>query len=268
MKSSKTLAKVLSLILVLTMILTLGACKKSDDKTATDTAKTTVSAEKSTSKKDKDADKKDKDADKKDKDEDKDKDSDKEKEEKTEKEDKTEKEEKTTAKKTYTSAEALELYKSAANKAKSSAASVNCDYETITKISGEIPALYESFGFKAGRTNNKYSSKDKFPVENQSYACNLTAADIKSASVTDNGSSKVVTIYVKDDDAGTYSHSKKCVSTISIPIGKWTCKGVVLRGTINDKGQMTNLYYSMPVYVTQGSDAFAFKLEQSWSIRW
>ncbi|MCQ2486586.1 MAG: hypothetical protein MJ129_01495 [Clostridia bacterium] len=266
MKSSKTLAKVLSLILVLTMILTLGACKKSDDKTATDTAKTTVSAEKSTSKKDKDADKKDKDADKKDKDEDKDKDSDKEKEEeKTEKEDK---EEKTTAKKTYTSAEALELYKSAANKAKSSAASVNCDYETITKISGEIPSLYESFGFKEGRTNNKYNSKDKFPVENQSYACNLTAADIKSASVTDNGSSKVVTIYVKDDDAGTYSHSKKCVSTISIPIGKWTCKGVVLRGTINDKGQMTNLYYSMPVYVTQGSDAFAFKLEQSWSIRW
>ena len=172
----------------------------------------------------------------------------------------------------YTAAEALELYKSAANKVKTTAKSATRTSETIRTISGSIPSLYSSFGFKEGTKTEKVVAKgaselkDKFPVEKKSYTCNLSASDIKSATVQSNGSSKVVTIVVKDDNPGTYSNSSKCVSTISIPIGTWTCKGVTLRGTIDANGRLTSLYYKMPTYVTQGSDAFAFSLEQNWSV--
>ena len=172
----------------------------------------------------------------------------------------------------YTSAEALELYKSAANKVKSTAKSATRTSETIRTISGSIPSMYSSFGFKEGTNSEKVVAsgvsalKDKFPVEGKSYTCNLSASDIKSATVQSNGSSKVVTIQVKDDNPGTYSNSSKCVSTISIPIGKWTCKGVILRGTIDAAGRLTSLYYKMPTYVTQGNDAFAFSLEQNWTV--
>ena len=172
----------------------------------------------------------------------------------------------------YTAAEALELYKSAANKVKTTAKSATRTSETIRTFSGSIPSLYSSFGFKEGTKTEKVVAKgaselkDKFPVEKKSYTCNLSASDIKSATVQSNGSSKVVTIVVKDDNPGTYSNSSKCVSTISIPIGTWTCKGVTLRGTIDANGRLTSLYYKMPTYVTQGSDAFAFSLEQNWSV--
>lgn len=172
----------------------------------------------------------------------------------------------------YTAAEALELYKSAANKVKTTAKSATRTSETIRTISGSIPSLYSSFGFKEGTKTEKVVAngsselKDKFPVEKKSYTCNLSASDIKSATVQNNGSSKVVTIVVKDDNPGTYSNSSKCVSTISIPIGTWTCKGVTLRGTIDANGRLTSLYYKMPTYVTQGSDAFAFSLEQNWTV--
>ena len=172
----------------------------------------------------------------------------------------------------YTAAEALELYKSAANKVKSTAKSATRTSETIRAISGSIPSMYSTFGFKEGTKTEKVVAsgaselKDKFPVEKKSYTCNLSASDIKSATVQNNGSSKVVTIVVKDDNPGTYSNSSKCVSTISIPIGTWTCKGVTLRGTIDANGRLTSLYYKMPTYVTQGSDAFAFSLEQNWTV--
>ena len=172
----------------------------------------------------------------------------------------------------YTAAEALELYKSAANKVKTTAKSATRTSETIRTISGSIPSLYSSFGFKEGTKSEKVVAngaselRDKFPVEKKNYTCNLSASDIKSATVQSNGSSKVVTIVVKDDNPGTYSNSSKCVSTISIPIGTWTCKGVTLRGTIDANGRLTSLYYKMPTYVTQGSDAFAFSLEQNWSV--
>ena len=172
----------------------------------------------------------------------------------------------------YTAAEALELYKSAANKVKSTAKSATRTSETIRTISGSIPSLYSSFGFKEGTKSEKVVAngsselKDKFPVEGKSYTCNLSASDIKSATVQSNGSNKVVTIVVKDDSEGTYDKSSKCVSTISIPIGKWTCKGVTLRGTIDANGRLTSLYYKMPTYVKQCSDAFAFSLEQNWTV--
>ncbi len=172
----------------------------------------------------------------------------------------------------YTAAEALELYKSAANKVKSTAKSATRTSETIRTISGSIPSMYSTFGFKEGTKTEKVVAKgsselkEKFPVEKKAYTCNLSASDIKSATVQSNGSSKVVTIVVKDDNPGTYSNSSKCVSTISIPIGTWTCKGVTLRGTIDANGRLTSLYYKMPTYVTQGSDAFAFSLEQNWTV--
>lgn len=172
----------------------------------------------------------------------------------------------------YTAAEALDLYKSAANKVKSTAKSATRTSESIKTISGSIPSLYSTFGFKEGTKTEKVVAngsselKEKFPVEGKSYTCNLSASDIKSATVQTSGSNKVVTIVVKDDSAGTYDKSSKCVSTISIPIGKWTCKGVTLRGTIDGNGRLTSLYYKMPTYVTQGSDAFAFSLEQNWTV--
>ncbi|MBP5272002.1 MAG: hypothetical protein ILO43_03415 [Clostridia bacterium] len=172
----------------------------------------------------------------------------------------------------YTAAEALELYKSAANKVKSNAKSATRTSETIKTISGSIPSLYSTFGFKEGTNTEKVVAsgssqlREKFPVEGKNYTCNLSASDIKSASVQVSGSNRIVTIVVKDDNPGTYSNSSKCVSTISIPIGTWTCKGVTLRGTIDGNGRLTSLYYKMPTYVTQGSDAFAFSLEQNWSV--
>lgn len=172
----------------------------------------------------------------------------------------------------YTAAEALELYKTAANKVKSNAKSATRTSETIKTISGSIPSLYSTFGFKEGTNSEKVVAsgssqlREKFPVEGKNYTCNLSASDIKSASVQTSGSNKIVTIVVKDDNPGTYSNSSKCVSTISIPIGTWTCKGVTLRGTIDGNGRLTSLYYKMPTYVTQGSDAFAFSLEQNWSV--
>ncbi len=87
----------------------------------------------------------------------------------------------------YTAAEALELYKSAANKVKTTAKSATRTSETIRTISGSIPSLYSSFGFKEGTKTEKVVAngsselKDKFPVEKKSYTCNLSASDIKSA---------------------------------------------------------------------------------------
>ncbi len=84
----------------------------------------------------------------------------------------------------YTAAEALELYKSAANKVKTTAKSATRTSETIRTISGSIPSLYSSFGFKEGTKTEKVVAKgaselkDKFPVEKKSYTCNLSASDI------------------------------------------------------------------------------------------
>lgn len=179
---------------------------------------------------------------------------------------------KAAAKTSYTDAEALELYKTAANKVKTTAKSATRNTETIKTIKGSIPSMYSSFGFKEGTKTEKVVAKGaselkaKFPVEKKSYTCDLSASDIVSAKVQTNGSNKIVTIVVKDDKPNTYSNSSKCVSTISIPIGKWTCKGVTLRGTIDGNGRLTSLYYNMPTYVSQGSDEFAFSLEQNWSV--
>lgn len=177
--------------------------------------------------------------------------------------------------KSYTTvSEILDFYKAAANPLKSSStAEATRTKEVITAISGSIPSMYQTFGFKEGEnreqvkvgSGQKDSMKDRFPVEKQSYVCDLTPDDIDSAVCTLKGEVYTITINVKDDNEGTYNRSKKCVSTISIPIGKWTCKGVQVIATIKDEKLLT-LYYNMPTYVTSLTDAFAFTLEQWWTV--
>lgn len=173
-----------------------------------------------------------------------------------------------------TISEILAFYKASANPLKSSKTAVATrTKERITTISGSIPSMYQTFGFKEGDNNEQVkvgagqddTMEKKFPVEKKTYVCDLAATDIKSATCTYSGGVYTVTINVKDDNAGTYSRSSKCVSTISVPIGTWTCKGVKVQATIKD-GKLQKLYYSMPTYVTSGGDAFAFNLEQWWTV--
>lgn len=263
---NKKLTSILAIILCLGMLLGLASCScgKKDDAAATDASASDAADADAATDEDKDAD--DKDADDKDSDKDEDKDEDKDSDD-----DKSSDSEKTS----YTAAEALELYKTAANKVKASGskAVATRNKEVITTIEGEIPSMYSTFGFKEGTNTEKKTVsgsklKSDFCVEGKDYVCNLSASDIKSATVTISGKKKIVNITVKDDSAGTYDKSSKCVSTISVPIGTWTCKGVKLKGEIDEKGNLVSLYYKMPTYVTSGSDAFAFSLEQYWTIAW
>lgn len=260
----KKLTSILAVLLCFGMLLGLASCscgKKEGTDTDSKSASDAAASDEAKDGESKDGDKTDKDGDKTDKDS---------------KDEKTDKEESTVAdKKSYTAAEALDLYKKAANKVKASGSTATATRtkEVITTISGEIPSMYASFGFKEGtNTEKKVVSgsklKSDFCVEGKDYVCNLSASDIKSATVTKDGNKKIVNITVKDDTPGTYDKSSKCVSTISVPIGTWTCKGVKLKGTIDEKGRLVALYYSMPTYVTSGSDSFAFKLEQYWTIKW
>jgi hypothetical protein len=177
----------------------------------------------------------------------------------------------TTVKQYNTVSEILAFYKSAANPLKSSStSSATKTREKITTISGSIPSLYQSFGFKEKDDTTAVkveagSMKDKFPVEKQSYVCNLSDSDVASASCTYSNGTYNITINVKDDSEGTYDRSSKCVSTISVPIGTWTCKGVAVKAAISG-GKLVTLYYSMPTYVSSGSNAFAFNLEQWWTV--
>ncbi len=264
---NKKLTSILAIILCLGMLLGLASCScgKKDDTAAADASASDAADADAATDEDKDADADDKDDDK-DSDKDEDKDSDKDSED-----DKSSDSEKTS----YTAAEALELYKTAANKVKASGskAVATRNKEVITTIEGEIPSMYSTFGFKEGTNTEKKTVsgsklKSDFCVEGKDYVCNLSASDIKSATVTISGKKKIVNITVKNDTAGTYDKSSKCVSTISVPIGTWTCKGVKLKGEIDEKGNLVSLYYKMPTYVTSGSDAFAFSLEQYWTIAW
>ena len=179
----------------------------------------------------------------------------------------------TTTQKQYTIPELLSLYKAAANSVKTSSG-VTCTRtkEVITTISGSIPGNYQSFGFRPGTNDKKevYNTKEdvnsNFCVERKSYVCDLSNSDIKDAVLAKDGNNAVITILVKDDTAGTYDRSSKCVSTINLSDGSWTCKGVTIKGTINAKGKLVALYYSMPTYVTTSSSSFAFSVEQYWDI--
>lgn len=169
---------------------------------------------------------------------------------------------------------ALNLYKTAGNNIKSSKDSITCTKikEVITEISGRIPENYKDFGFTPGTSTEKriYDTpakiKSGFCVEGKDYVCKLSAEDIKSVDISASGGNQIVTMFVKDDNAGTYNRSGKCVSTINIPGNTSTCKGVIVKGTINSAGQLISLYTKMPTYVTSGGTSFAFVIEQYWTI--
>lgn len=188
--------------------------------------------------------------------------------------------------KTYTTEEAVNLYKNAANPVKSTSGyTVTRTREKYIELGGNLSGISASivkkaFSAKDDTTQKTYSSQSdiqkSFVVEKQSYVCALTASDVKSATVTPSGNNLIVKIYVKDDDGKNQNYSNKAVSAtavsdLAVPLsmGKldyMACKDVWLEATINASGQLINLHTYMPAYFYGGSEYFAVALEQWWTI--
>lgn len=190
----------------------------------------------------------------------------------------------TATQKTYTAAEALDLYKAAANPIKTkSGVTVTRTREVYTEVgesnlsglSGTI--ISAAFAPKDDTDKKVFSTKEdiikSFVVEQQSYVCNLTTSDIKSASVKLSGNNKIVTIYVKDDTSGQ-NYSNKAVSATAVAnlATKFasglsmSCKDVRVTATIDANGRLINLNTYMPCYFTKGEEHFGAAIEQWWSI--
>ncbi len=118
----------------------------------------------------------------------------------------------------------VEYYNTVINKVKPSSKSIHSNYmkhAVAGKITG-IPKALDSVGQSLikdnmGEDDSKKnvtwsSKKDKeafFPVEGETYASKLTAADVKSATIEEKGGKWVITITtVADPRAEGYSHSK------------------------------------------------------------
>ena len=119
----------------------------------------------------------------------------------------------------------VEYYNTAINNAKKSSKSIHSNYMVhsvyTNKISG-LPSALESLGksliednmgadeSKANVTWTSAADKNAyFPVEGETYASKLTAADVKSAKIEEKGGKWVITITTKDDPRSeNYSHSK------------------------------------------------------------
>ena len=188
--------------------------------------------------------------------------------------------------KTYTTEEAINLYKNAANPVKSTSGyTVTRTREKYIELGGNLSGVSativkKAFSEKDDTTAKTYSSQSdiqkNFVVEKQSYVCALTTADVTSATVTPSGDNLIVKIYVKDDEGQGQDHSNKAVSAtavsdLAVPLsmGKldyMACKGVWLEATINAAGQLTNLHTYMPAYFYGGNEYFAVALEQWWTI--
>ncbi len=187
------------------------------------------------------------------------------------------------AQKTYTTTEAIELYKAAANPIKTKSG-VTCTrtkevyteigQSNLSGISGTI--INTAFAPKTDTepmTVTGSEITEKFVVEKQSYVCNLTASDVKSATVKTSGNNKIVTIYVKDDTSGQ-NYSNKAVSatavyelTAKFSSGiSMSCKDVRVTATIDANGRLINLNTYMPAYFTKGDEGFGAAIEQWWTI--
>jgi|GEM_PF-5008796 len=187
--------------------------------------------------------------------------------------------------KTYTAAEALALYKSAANPIKTkSGVTVTRTREVYTEVgtsnlsglSGTI--IKKAFGPKDDKDQKVYSSTSdivkSFVVEKQSYVCNLSTADIKSATAKQSGNNTIVTIYVKDDTSSNQNYSNKAVSATAVAELASTfqsglvmkCKGVRVTATIDAQGRLINLNTYMPAYFEKGDQHFGAAIEQWWTI--
>lgn len=189
------------------------------------------------------------------------------------------------AQKTYTAAEALELYKAAANPIKTKSG-VTCTRtrEVYTDLGGNLS------GGSAGIIKRFFGEKDdtdqvvvtgssdivkSFVVEKQNYVCDLTTGDIKSATVKTSGNNKIVTIYVKDDTNGT-NYSNKAVSAqavsdlaVGLALGSldtMRCKNVRVTATIDANGRLVQLNTYMPAYFYGGEEYFGAAIEQWWTI--
>lgn len=190
------------------------------------------------------------------------------------------------AEKTMSVAEIIDFYKSAANPVKtSSGVTVTRTREKYIELGGNLSGLSASIvkGAFAEKDDTKavtYTSqsdiKSKFIVEKQSYVCNLTANDVKSATIAKSGNNQIVTIYVKDDVDQAQGYSNKAVSAtavsdlaVPLSLGKlkyMACKDVRLEATIDGNGKLIALHTYMPAYFYATDESFGVALEQWWTI--
>ena len=189
------------------------------------------------------------------------------------------------ANKTYTAAEALELYKSAANPIKSkSGVTVTRTREVYTEVgssnlsglSGTI--IKKAFGPKDDKEQKVFSTPSdivkSFVVEKQSYVCNLSMSDVKSVTAKQSGNNTVVTIYVKDDTSNNQNYSNKAVSATAVAELAATfssgltmkCKDVRVTATIDSQGRLINLNTYMPAYFSKDDQYFGAAIEQWWTV--
>lgn len=120
--------------------------------------------------------------------------------------------------------EIVKYYNTVINNAKKNSKSIHSNY-MVHAVAGEItgiPSALDSIGQSLikdnmGEDENKKnvtwsSAADKnayFPVEGETYASKLTAADVKSASITEkNGKWEIKITTVADPRSESYSHSK------------------------------------------------------------
>lgn len=134
----------------------------------------------------------------------------------------------------------VNYFNTAINKVKPSAKQVTLNAETNSQtegISGSIPSFFSGLVDKAiqGNMGNKVladldpnlvnattvdDKNNMFPVEFQTWSSKLTADDIESKEIKDNGSTYTIVIKVKADDASTetgagYGHNGKVFSVIT-----------------------------------------------------
>ena len=137
-------------------------------------------------------------------------------------------------------------------------------------------AFSEKDDTKAVTYTSQSDIKSKFIVEKQSYVCNLTGNDVKSATIAKSGNNQVVTIYVKDDVDQAQGYSNKAVSStavsdlaVPLSLGKlkyMACKDVRLEATIDGNGRLIALHTYMPAYFYSTDESFGVALEQWWTI--
>ena len=190
------------------------------------------------------------------------------------------------AEKTMSVAEIVDFYKNAANPVKTmSGVKVTRTREKYIELGGNLSGLSASivkgaFSEKDDTKAVTYTSqsdiKSKFIVEKQSYVCNLTGNDVKSATIAKSGNNQVVTIYVKDDVDQAQGYSNKAVSAtavsdlaVPLSLGKlkyMACKDVRLEATIDGNGRLIALHTYMPAYFYATDESFGVALEQWWTI--
>ena len=123
--------------------------------------------------------------------------------------------------------EVVNYFNTAINKVKPNAKQIilvkeeNSEAGGIDGLPSMISGLANSLisGNMGVKAENKESNATEFPVENESWSSQLTAADIKSYSVKDDGSNYIITLEILDDEmsdqtAHGYGHNGKVFSVI------------------------------------------------------